>query len=158
MARSGVVWCPGGRDKIAAFIDQAKHSLFIQNERFQDALIVEHLVRAKLRGVKVHVMTRLSHSLRGKKLVEGLGDLRIMRDVGIGVRKVKHQRLHSKVLLADKSRAVVGSINLSASSFDDRRELAIQVTDAEVVKRLVQVIHGDWDNSRELDLSDSIAA
>ena len=155
---SRLVWCPGGRDKVAAFIDQAKHSLFIQNERFQDALIVEHLVRAKLRGVRVHVMTRLSHSLRGKKLVEGLGDLRIMRDVGIGVRKVKHQRLHAKVLLADKSRAVVGSINLSASSFDDRRELAIQVTDAEVVKRLVQVIHGDWDNSRELDLSDSIAA
>jgi cardiolipin synthase A/B len=127
---SGLVWCPGCRDNIAAFIDQAKHSLFVQNERFQDAVIVEHLVRAKLRGVKVHVMTRLSHSLQGKKLVEGLGDLRIMRDVGIGVRKVRHHRLHSKVLLADKSRALIGSINLSSTSFDDRRELAIQISDS----------------------------
>lgn len=155
---SALIWCPGGRDKVAAFIDHAKHSLFVQNERFQDAVIVEHLVRAKLRGVKVHVITRLAHSLRGKKLVEDLGDLRIMRDVGIGVRKVKHHRLHSKVLLADKTRALVGSINLGSASFDDRRELAIQVMDAAVVKRFVQVIHEDWDNSRELELSDSIAA
>jgi cardiolipin synthase A/B len=151
---SALIWCPGGRERIAAFIDDVKHSLFVQNERFQDAIIVEHLVRAKLRGVKVHVMTRLSRSLRAKKLVEGLGDLRIMRDVGIGVRKVKHQKLHAKVLLADKVRAVVGSINLSASTFDDRRELAIQVSDPAVVDRLARVIHDDWEHSRALDLSD----
>jgi len=154
-ASSALIWCPGGRERIAAFIDGVKHSLFIQNERFQDALIVEHLVRAKLRGVKVHVMTRLSRSLRAKKLVEGLGDLRIMRDVGIGIRKVRHQRLHAKVLLADKSSAVLGSINLSTSSFDDRRELAIHVTDPAVMERLARVIHDDWENSHPLELTDS---
>lgn len=151
---STLIWCPGGRDRIAAFIDQAKHSLFVQNERFQDAMIVEHLVRANLRGVKVRVLTRPSHSLRPEKLVEGLGDLRIMRDVGISIHRLKHQQLHSKVLLADKSRAVVGSINLSASSFDERRELAIEVTDSSVLNRLVEIVHADWQHSRELDLSD----
>jgi len=153
--RSTLIWCPGGRDRIAAFIDEAKHSLFVQNERFQDALIVEHLVRASLRGVKIRVITRPSHSLRPEKLVEGLGDLRIMHDVDISIRRLRHQRLHSKVLLADKSRAVIGSINLSASSFDERRELAIHVTDPSVVDRLLAIIHEDWQHSRELDLSDS---
>jgi len=152
---SSLIWCPGsGREQIAEFIDEAKHSLFVQNERYQDAIIVEHLVRAKLRGVKVHVMTRPSHSLRAKKLVEGIGDLRIMHDVGIGIRKIRHSKLHAKMLLADKSQAIIGSINLSASSFDDRRELAIRVSDPAVLSRLVKVVHDDWRHSRALDLSD----
>jgi cardiolipin synthase len=152
---SNLIWCPdSGRDRVAQFIDEAKHSLFVQNERYQDAIIVEHLVRAKLRGVKVHVMTRPSHSLRARKLVEGVGDLRIMNDVGIGIHQMKHLKLHAKVLLADKSRAVIGSINLTSSSFDERRELAIQSNDPEVVNRLSEVVHDDWRSSHALDLSD----
>ena len=77
-----------------------------------------------------------------------------MHDVGIGIHKMKHLKLHAKVLVADKSRAVVGSINLTSSSFDDRRELAIQLNDPDVVSRLVKVVHDDWRNSHALDLSD----
>ncbi len=152
---SNLIWCPeNGREKTAEFIDSAKHSLFIQNDRYQDTIIVEHLVRAKLRGVKVHVMSRPSHSFRAEKLAEGVGDLRIMQDVGIGVHKIKHLKLHAKVLLADKSRAIVGSINLSAGSFDKRRELAIRLQDPAVVEPLIKVIHDDWENSHPIDLSD----
>jgi cardiolipin synthase A/B len=152
---SNLIWCPGpGRARIAEFIDEAKHSLFVQNERYQDAIIVEHLIRARLRGVKVHVMARPSHSLRAKKLVEGVGDLRIMRDVGIGIRKIRRFKLHAKMLLADKSRAVIGSINLSTSSFDERRELSVRVSDPAVVSRLARVVHDDWRHSHPLDLSD----
>lgn len=152
---SSLIWCPGmGRRQIAQFIDGAKHSLFIQNERFQDAIIVEHIVQAQLRGVKVHVMTRPSHSLRPEQLVDGVGDLRIMQDVGIKLRKIKHLKLHAKLLLADGSRAIVGSINLTTGSFDRRRELAIQVGDGDILSRLCDVLHEDWKNSRPLDLSD----
>ena len=152
---SNLIWCPiNGREEIAHFIDSAKHSLFIQNERYQDAIIVEHMVSAKLRGVKVHVMTRPSHSLPAEKLVEGVGNLRIMHDVGIGIHKIKHLKLHAKMLLADKSRAIIGSINLSPGSFDRRRELAIRLQERDVVRRLVKVVHKDWENSHPLDLSD----
>ena len=152
---SNLIWSPGlGRVQIAEFIDGAKHSLYVQNERYQDAIIVEHLVRAKLRGVKVHVMTRPSHSLRADKLAEGVGDLRIMDDVGIGIHKIRHLRLHAKMLLADRSRAIIGSLNLSPGSFDKRRELAICVKDSEIVERLSGIVRADWKNSRELDLSD----
>jgi phosphatidylserine/phosphatidylglycerophosphate/cardiolipin synthase-like enzyme len=152
---SNLIWTPGiGRAQTAQFIEGATHSLYVQNERYQDAIIVERLVRAKLRGVKVHVMTRPSHSLAPDKLVEGVGDLRIMRDVGIEIRKIRRLRLHAKMLLADRSRAIVGSINLAPGSFDKRRELAIQVKDRAVVKRLFDIVHEDWKNSRALDLSD----
>ncbi len=153
---SDLIWCPGsGRGHIARFIDDAKRSLYVQNERYQDAVIVEHLVRAKLRGVKVHIMTRPSHSLRAEKLVEGIGELRIMQDVGIGIRKIKHLCcMWRKMLLADGSRAIVGSINLTPGSFDKRRELAIRLNEHDMVSRLSKIVRGDWENSRPLDLSD----
>jgi phosphatidylserine/phosphatidylglycerophosphate/cardiolipin synthase-like enzyme len=151
-----LIWCEGnGRDKIAEFIDQAKHTLFLQNERYQDAIIIEHLVRAKVRGVKVHVMARPPHTLKKEKLVEGVGGLRIMDDVGIKVHKLKHLKLHAKMLFADGVRAIVGSINLAPGSFDSRRELAIEVRDEDVIERVDKIAHHDWENSHPLDLTDA---
>jgi cardiolipin synthase A/B len=151
---SSLIWCPGGREGLAEFIDRSEDSLYIQNERYQDAIISEHIVRAKLRGVKVHVMTRPSHSLREDKLVEGIGELRIMHDVGIGIRKIKHLKLHAKMLLSDHSQAIIGSMNLSPGSFDSRRELAIRLEDQEVVTRLWTIVRDDWRNAHPLDLTD----
>jgi len=150
-----VVWCPGpGRDRICRFIDQASHRLFVQNERFQDMVIIECLVRAVRRGVKVHVMARPPHTLKRDKLVEGVGGLRIMDDVGIKIHKLKHLRLHGKMLLADGVAAIVGSINFADGSLDGRRELAIEVRDDHVVERLHRVARHDWEHSHPLDLSD----
>lgn len=151
-----LIWCEGnGRNKIAEFIDQAKHTLFLQNERYQDAIIIEHLVRAKVRGVKVHVMAKPPHTLKKEKLVEGVGGLRIMDDVGIKVRKLRHLKLHAKMLLADGVRAIIGSINLAPGSFDSRRELAIEVRDEDVIERLDKIARHDWENSHPLDLTDA---
>ena len=150
-----LIWCPSnGRERIAHFIDQAKHTLFVQNERYQDAVIIERLVRAKTRGVKVHIMVRAPHTLKKDKLIEAVGGMRIMDDVGIKIHKLKHLKLHGKMLLADGLRAIVGSINLAPGSFDDRRELAIEVHDDEIVERLHKIAQHDWDNSHPLDLSD----
>jgi phosphatidylserine/phosphatidylglycerophosphate/cardiolipin synthase-like enzyme len=150
-----LVWCPiNGRDRIARFIDDTKHTLFVQNERYQDAVILERLVRAAQRGVKVHVMARPPHSLKKDKVVEGVVGLRILDDVGVKVRKLKGLKLHGKMLLADGVAAIVGSINLAPGSFDSRRELAIEVRDTQVVDRLHAIAKLDKDNSHPLDLSD----
>src|SRR5215475_6246147 len=154
-AHAHLVWCPiNGRERIARFIDEAKHTLFVQNERYQDAVIIERLVRAKERGVKVHVMARPPHTLKKDKLIEGVGGMRIMDDVGIKIHKLKHLKLHGKMLLADGKAAIVGSINFAPGSFDARRELAIEVRDDHVVDRLDKVARHDWDRSHALDLSD----
>jgi cardiolipin synthase A/B len=151
-----LIWCKGnGRDRISRFIDEAKHTLFVQNERYQDAVIIERLVRAHERGVKIHVMARPPHTLKKEKLTEGVGGLRILDDVGVRVHKLKHLKLHAKMLLADHSRAIVGSINLTPGSFDSRRELAIEVYASNVVHRLDRVARHDWKHSHPLDLSDA---
>jgi len=150
-----LIWCPlNGRDRIAEFIDRAKHTLFVQNERYQDQVIIERLVRAAARGVKIHVMARPPHTLKKEKLVEGVGGMRILDDVGVKVHKLKHLKLHAKMLLADGERAIVGSINFSPGSFDSRRELAIELDDHHAVKALHRIAEHDWEHSHPLDLTD----
>jgi cardiolipin synthase A/B len=149
---SALIWCPGnGRERIARFIDQAKHRLVVQNERFQDPVIIESLVRAALKGVKVHIMTKAPHTLKTEKLLEGVSGLRLLDDVGIKIHKVGH--LHGKMLLADDARAIIGSINLAPGSFDDRRELSIEVSDEGIIQRLRKTVHHDWKNSCTIDLT-----
>jgi phosphatidylserine/phosphatidylglycerophosphate/cardiolipin synthase-like enzyme len=153
--KSRLIWCPNnGRERIAAFIDSAKETLWLQNERYQDTVIIEHLVRAANRGVRVHIMARPAHNLKKDKLVEGIGGLRIMRDVGAKIHVLKGLKLHGKMLLADEKRAIVGSINLAPGSFDERRELAIETDAGHAVQRLVKTSHHDWEHSHPLDLSD----
>jgi phosphatidylserine/phosphatidylglycerophosphate/cardiolipin synthase-like enzyme len=152
---ASLIWCSlNGRARIAHFIDRAQHSLFIQNERFQDLVIIERIIRAASRGVKVHVIASPPHTLKVDKLVEGVGGLRVMDDVGIKIHKLKHLKLHAKMLLADGCRAIVGSINLTPGSFDHRRELAIEVHDDDIIDRLTAIAQHDWENSHTMDLSD----
>lgn len=154
-AGSSLIWCPNnGRERMAEFIDSAKHTLWIQNERYQDTVIIERLVRAAKRGVSIHILARAPHTLHKDKLVEGVGGLRIMHDVGAKVHKLKRLKLHAKMLLSDGKRSIVGSINLTPGSFDSRRELAIETDAHHVVSRLNETAQHDWKHSTPLDLSD----
>jgi cardiolipin synthase A/B len=152
---SDLIWCPdNGRQRISDFIDSARETLWLQNERYQDMVIIERLVRAARRGVRVHIMSRPLHKLKKKKLFEGASGLRIVHDVGAKVRTLQNLKLHGKIVIADEERAIVGSINLSPGSFDDRRELAIETSSSHVVKRLVKTAAHDWKHSRKMPLSD----
>jgi cardiolipin synthase len=154
-AGSNLIWCPNnGRQRIADFIDDARETLWLQNERYQDMVIIERLVRAAKRGVRVRIMSRALHKLKRKKLFEGVSGLRIVHDVGAKVHALKDLKLHGKIMIADDQRAIVGSINLSPGSFDDRRELAIETSSDHVVKRLVETAGHDWKHSRKLLLTD----
>ena len=151
---SNLIWCTGnGRLRICEFIDRAKHSLWLQNERYQDPVVIEHLVRAYTRGVKIRIMARPPHKLKKEKLVEGVSGLRVLQDLGVPVHKLTHIKLHGKVMLADDKRAIVGSINIAPGSFDSRRELAIEVDDGHIIHRIRKTLENDWKNSKLLDLS-----
>jgi phosphatidylserine/phosphatidylglycerophosphate/cardiolipin synthase-like enzyme len=151
-----LVWCNlNGRNRVARFIDRAKHSLFLQNERYQDEVIIERLLRAMQRGVQVHVLARPAHTLKLGKLIEGVEGLRILKDMGAKVHKLRGLKLHAKLAMADGKRCIIGSINLAPGSFDSRRELAIEVKAKSVMKRLRRIVARDWKSSRPLDLSDA---
>jgi cardiolipin synthase A/B len=150
-----LIWCVGnGRLRLGQFIDSAEHTLWLQNERYQDPVIIEHLVRAYARGVKIRVMARPPHKLKKDKLIEGVSGLRTLQDLGVKIHKLKGIKLHAKLILADDARAIIGSINLAPGSFDSRRELAIAVDDDHIIKRIKKTLEQDWENSHPLDLSD----
>lgn len=150
-----LIWCNlNGRNRVARFIDQATDTLFLQNERYQDEVIIERLVRAVRRGVKLHVLARPAHTLKKGKLIEGIEGLRILKDVGAKVHKLKDLKLHAKLMAADGKRCIIGSINLAPGSFDSRRELAIEVDDEKVIKPLHHIVRHDWERSKPLDLTD----
>jgi hypothetical protein len=50
---------------------------------------MERIVRAKTRSVKIHVMAYPPYTLKKDKLIEGVGGLRIMDDLGITIHKLK---------------------------------------------------------------------
>jgi cardiolipin synthase len=79
----------------------------------------------------------------------------VLEDIGVKIHKLKHIKLHAKLLLADDDRAIIGSINLAPGSFDSRRELAIEVRDDHILDRLGKTVRHDWENSKLLDLSDA---
>ena len=81
-------------------------------------------------------MARPPHKLKKEKLVEGVSGLRTLQDLGVKIHKLKHIKLHAKLILADDARAIVGSINLAPGSFDSRRELAIEVDDQHIIHRI----------------------
>jgi phosphatidylserine/phosphatidylglycerophosphate/cardiolipin synthase-like enzyme len=151
-----MIWCKGNaRERIAHLIDNARETLWLQNERYQDQVIIERIVRAAVRGVKVHVMARPPHTLKMDKMIEGVGGMRLMRDVGCHVHRLTEHRLHGKLLVADGERAILGSINLSPGTFESRRELAIETRDEVILKRLTHLMHHDWKHSEPLDLTDA---
>ena len=150
-----LIWCVGnGRQRLGEFIDGTKHSLWIQNERFQDPAIIEHLVRARRRGVRLHVIARSLHKLKKEKLAEAASGLRILEDVGAKIHTLKHVKVHGKLLFADENRAIIGSINLAPGSFDSRRELAIETTKSHLMAQIHNILRADWSISKPMDLSD----
>jgi cardiolipin synthase len=150
-----LIWCVGyGRQRLGEFIDRTKHSLWVQNERFQDPVMIEHLVRARHRGVRLHVIARPLHKLKKEKLAEAASGLRILEDVGAKIHTLRHLKVHGKLLFADGNRAIIGSINLAPGSFDSRRELAIETTASHLMKRIHDILRADWAISKPMDLSD----
>jgi phosphatidylserine/phosphatidylglycerophosphate/cardiolipin synthase-like enzyme len=152
---SALIWCnSNGRERFAHFIDRAQHSLWLQNERYQDAVIIERVVRAARRGVHVRIVARpAAHVEGGKADRRGRGTAHHERRRRQGA-QAEGNAAARQMLLADGARAIVGSINLAPGSFDARRELAIEVDDAHVVGPLERVAKRDWDHSQALDLTD----
>jgi phosphatidylserine/phosphatidylglycerophosphate/cardiolipin synthase-like enzyme len=150
-----LVWGPlNARERVAEFIDAARHTLLVQNARYQDPVMIERLVRAVRRGVALQLVAHAVHRMEAKEITSDTGGLRMLDDLGVQVRRLKHQRLHGNMLLADGARAMIGSVNFSPASLDRRRELAIETDDSAVIQALQLAAQHDWSHSRPIDLSE----
>jgi cardiolipin synthase len=154
---SALVWSNrGSRTLMCHYIDTAKHTLDVQHPKFVDAVVLDRLIQAHERGVRVRVLCGGKHGISTWDILDTFASLRIMKLQGIKIRKQKHLRLHAKLLLADHQTAMVGSMNIDRSAFDLRRELGCFVNDPAAIAALADSFHNDWHEASHYDPPDPL--
>ncbi len=153
----GLVWSSAhSRGQMARIIDAAQETLWIQHPKFVDAVILERIVRARDRGVKVRVLCGGKHGISDWDIYDTFSSLRIMERFGVKIRRQKHLKLHAKLILVDGHYAQTGSMNIDRSAFDVRRELGIECDAPEVVARMKAVFQADWDQAKKYSAPDPL--
>ena len=141
----GLVWSSfHSRGQIAKLIDTARERLWVQHPKFVDAVILERLIAARDRGVKVRVLCGGKHGISDWDVYDTFASLRLLARAGVKVRRQKHLKLHAKLIVVDGCSALIGSMNIDRSAFDLRRELGIETDAPEVVARCVELFRRDW--------------
>ncbi len=115
----GLVWSNAhSRGQMARVIDSAQETLWIQHPKFVDAVILERIMAARERGVKVRVLCGGKHGLSDWDMYDTFSSLRVMELFGVKIRRQKHLKLHAKLILVDGKAAMTGSMNIDRSAFD----------------------------------------
>ena len=155
----GLLWSnSNSRNQMARFIDKATTHLHIQHPKYVDAVILERILAAADRGVKVKVLCGGKHGISEWDIMDTFSSLRTLRRFGVKVHKQKNLRVHAKLIIVDKREALVGSMNIDRSAFDSRRELGLTIDDPAIVGRLLAVFRNDWRASHHYEPPDPLDA
>ncbi|MCD6288926.1 MAG: DNA-binding protein [Anaerolineae bacterium] len=142
-----LLWAPdNAREGLLRLIDGAQTTLDIEHQNMQDEEVVDHLVAAARRGVRIRHITSPHYPL--DKDADEPGRERLHR-AGAQIRYWDDLYVHAKAIIIDGKRALVGSINLTANSLDFNRELSILFDDPAAVARLEKQFEADWNAGRE---------
>ncbi len=145
-ANPRLAWSPeNAREFLLRLIDEAQETLDIEHQNMQDEEVVDHLVAAARRGVRIRHITTPNYPLEEDTDEPGRERL---RQAGAQVRYLDDPYVHAKVILVDGRAALVGSINLTSNSLDFNRELSILIDEPAPVQRLAQQFEADWAKAR----------
>ena len=146
------------REKTLLFIDMAKKTLDIQHPKLVDAPVLDRLLAAQTRGVRVRFLCGGGSGLSQWDFLECFSSWRILQRSGIKVRHQKKPKLHAKLIIADEKRMLISSFNLDRSAFDLRREVGIITSHPQAVDRLHAQFHLDWIKARPFKVPDPLTA
>ncbi len=137
-----LVWSPGADTVVLSTINNSRKSLYIENEEMSDAPVVDALISAAQRGVTVEVVMTNSS--------DWTANFTKLKAADVGIRTYAANAslyIHAKIILADGTSALVGSQNFSASSLKDNRELAIMLSDTNILNSLSSTFQSDWNGA-----------
>lgn len=125
------------RQRVLELINSAQQTLTIESMQFADSNVRASVANRVHAGVAVRAMIAdagwVSANAEAATYLENLG---------VEVKYIPH--LHTKVVVADGTRAYLGSENLSATSLDHNREVGVIVTDPSSLAPLTQTFEKDW--------------
>lgn len=134
-ARSNLVVSPEtSRDILGKFIGAAKKTLAIYDINFQDPAMIKVVKALASKGVEIRVIGKLKEAIDG-----------------VAVKRPEGPRLHVRAIIRDGKRAFVGSQSLRKVELDKRREIGLLISNATVVRQLLQVFDSDWAPKVEAD-------
>jgi len=125
---------PSGCGKVIAdLISKANESIYVQAYGITSTAIVNELISARGRGVKVRVLLDKSN------LQDKYSKMRLLREAGIDVSIDKVAGIaHNKVIIIDLQKVVTGSFNFTKSTDSRNAENVIIVNDKKIAKRYLQ--------------------
>ncbi|MCQ8241353.1 phospholipase D-like domain-containing protein [Rhizosaccharibacter radicis] len=157
-ADSRLLWAPGtSRRQVAALLGQARHCIHLQHAKLVDATVLLHLMEALERGVTVRFLCPGAKGLHAWDKPETFAALRILRNAGGKVRRLKTPKMHGNLTLVDDKVAQLGSLHFHHTAADFRRELSIEVDEPAIVSALAARFRQDWDAGERYVPPDPIA-
>ncbi len=131
-----VVSGDNSRGRLLALIGSAHREIELEAEVLEDARIERALVHASRRGVRVRVIAPMEEDLAP--------EVRDLSRSGVRVRLVASPYAHAKAILVDGERAYLGSVNFSAISLDQNREVGLITDTPSALRRLDAAFEEDW--------------
>ncbi|MBI5034193.1 MAG: hypothetical protein HZB51_27040 [Chloroflexi bacterium] len=137
-----LVWSPiNARQEWLKLIDSAKISIDLEQNEWVAPEIVQHVVDAAKRGVKV----RGIYSPRAPIESDNSEPYRnLVRQAGGEIKYMSSPYVHAKMFIVDGQRAFIGSENVSDNSLNNNRELGIIFDQADAVQSVRLIFEKDW--------------
>ena len=153
-AKTEFVFSPDAQGDVISFIQSAQESVDIEMYVFTSQDIIRELGDAQARGVKVRVILepRVTDSRQPKTF-------ELLRNLGVDVKwaSMTYKLTHSKFIIVDGKKALVGSINFSMSALNSNREAAA-VVEGDVVQEVVSAFEEDWQIATDMKKSTNSSA
>lgn len=131
------------RDAITNLIASAERTIALFAEVVRDVEIIQLLRERASAGVSVRLLVPDEIAPDDERVY------RELRSAGVEVRPMTHLYQHAKMVLVDGAHAFVGSVNFTATSMDDNREIGLVLSEPTNLARLSAVFEADWERSAE---------
>ena len=128
------------RDTILAAIADSRRSIEIEMFVLSDRVVVEALVGALRRGVRVRALLEPTQP-------QNTTSMALLRGSGARVDffiPVAGEKLHAKLGIFDGAMVIFGSCNWSHSGFTANHELDLAITSPALAARFLQAVVADW--------------
>ena len=154
---ASLLWAPGiARRQVAALIESARDTIHLQHAMLADATVLLRLTEAAARGVRVRFLCAGGRGLRLWDRPETFASLRILRNAGGRIRRLRTPKMHGNLTIADDRVAQLGSLHYHHGAFDTRRDLSIELHEPALVGVLAERFGADWDAAEHYTPHDPI--
>lgn len=129
------------RAQLVSQINSSQKNILMYAQSISDFKIIGALADAAKRGVSVKILT--SQKTNPKSF-------HYLRHAGVALQTKKKLYIHAKAFAIDDEELILGSINLTKSSLDENRELAIVSHDKKVLQLFTATFTKDWSQQKTI--------